>query len=117
MAALLDWAAGHPAAGCLVAEDADGPAGFLLWGVEEEFGDYVLPENRLVGRLSDLWVEPRARGCGLARRLVRAAEAHLAAHGIARVEVSALPANRDALAAYAALGYSPALVTLAKRTG
>lgn len=112
--ALLGWVAEHPAAGCLIAEDADGPAGFLLWGIETEIGDYVLPENRVVGWLSDLWIEPRARRHGLAGRLVRAAEAHLAAHGIARVEVSALPANAAAIAAYEALGYRPAALTLAR---
>lgn len=114
VAALLAWVSEHPAAGCLIAQDDRGPAGFLLWGIEKEPGTYVLPRNRIVGCLSDLWIEPRARGRGLARALVRAAEAHLAAHGVVRIEVSALPANAEALAAYAALGYRPCLVTLAR---
>ncbi|MGF1501739.1 MAG: GNAT family N-acetyltransferase [Paracoccaceae bacterium] len=116
MAALLAWVAAA-GGGCLVAEELDGAGavGFVLFGVETEIGDYVLPENRRVGRISDLWVEPGARGQGVARRLLQAAEEALAALGICRVEVSALPDNRRARAFYEAAGFSPALLTLAKR--
>ncbi|GMG81951.1 hypothetical protein LNKW23_11640 [Paralimibaculum aggregatum] len=119
IAALLGWIADDPAAGCLIAEGPDGeaPLGFILWGVETEFGDFVLPEARRLGRISDLWLEPRGRGTGLARAMIAAAEAHLAAHGIRRVEISALSANAHARAVYAALGYRENLVTLARWIG
>ncbi len=115
MGTLLAWAAAHPAGGVRLAEDAGGPAGFVLWGVETEFGDYVLPENRVYGHISDLWVEPRARRTGLARMLIGAAEARLAAHGIARVEIGAVASNARAIATYRALGYAPSVLVLSKR--
>ncbi len=117
-AAHLDWllaeTARHPAAGARLAEDADGPAGFVIWHVETEGGDYVLPANRVLGCITDLYVAPRARRQGLATRLIAAAEAHLAAHGLARVTIAALPANAAARAAYERAGYAQALVVFAK---
>ena len=117
LGALLAWASEHPAGGVRLAETAEGPAGFVLWGVETEFGDYVLPENRTYGRISELWVEPRARRTGLARRLIAAAEARLAVHGIHRVEIGAVAANAQAIATYEALGYAPSSLFLSKRLG
>ncbi len=115
--ALLAWASEHPAGGVRLAEDAAGPAGFVIWGIETEFGDYVLPENATYGYVSDLWVEPRARRTGLARALLGAAEERLLAHGIRRVEIGALEANMRAIETYKALGYAPSAVMLAKRLG
>ena len=113
-AALEGWVAEHPGAATLVAEVDGRPAGFLLFGVVEEFGDYVLPQNRAFGMLSDLWVGPDARGKGVARSLIAAAEARLKAAGITRVEVTAVPGNTTALRLYAELGYGPYQVTLSK---
>ena len=113
-AALEDWVAAHPAGGILVAERGGRLAGFLLFGIDEALGHYVLPENRLAGSLSDLWVEPEARGQGTARALIAAAEARLKAAGIARVEVTALSRNEAAIRLYQRLAYRPYQVTLAK---
>jgi len=114
LAALESWAAEHPGGSVLVAELDGRLAGFIVTGVDEELGDYVLPHNRLVGRLSDLWVEPGARGKGVARALIAAAEERLRAAGIRRAEVTAVQGNGEAQRLYAALGYGPYEVTLAK---
>jgi ribosomal protein S18 acetylase RimI-like enzyme len=115
LAALEGWAAGHPGGGVLVAELDGRVAGFIVTGIDIEPGDYVLPGNRLVGRLSDLWVAPEARGRHVARALVAAAEARFQAAGINRAEVSAVQRNVVALRLYSALGYAPYEVTLAKQ--
>lgn len=114
LAALEGWAAGHPGGSVLVAEAGGQVIGFLVTGIDEELGDYVLPQNRLVGRLSDLWVAPGARGQGAARALIAAAEARLKAAGVKRAEVTAVQGNAAALELYARLGYAPYEVTLAK---
>lgn len=114
LAALEGWAAGHSGGGVLVAEINGRVAGFIVVGIDAELGDYVLAPNRLVGRISDLWVEPAARGRGVARALVAAVEARLNAAGIARAEVTAVQGNAAALRLYAALGYAPYEVTLGK---
>ncbi|MGF1445131.1 MAG: GNAT family N-acetyltransferase [Pikeienuella sp.] len=112
---LLSRVAEHPAAGVRIAEDASGPLGFILWHVETEAGCYVLPENEVLGRITDLYIEARARGRGLGRRLIAAAEAHISAHGLTRMEIGAVAGNLDAIAAYEALGYVRSTVVLAKQ--
>lgn len=115
LAALEAWVAERPGGGVLVAESDGRPAGFLLFGVHDEFGDYVLEWNRRLGLLSDLWVEPWARGRGVARALIAAAEARLRAAGIARAELAMVDGNLQARRLYEALGYAAYQVTLAKQ--
>ena len=101
--------------GCLVADLGAVPAAFCLWTAETAFGRYVAPGNRRFGAISDLWVEPFARGRGIATALIRAAEAHLAAHGIRHVEITTLAANPRAQALYRRLGYGEDMVILSRR--
>ncbi|MEO1531430.1 MAG: GNAT family N-acetyltransferase [Pseudomonadota bacterium] len=108
VAYLLDWATGE--GGVLFAEDDQGLAGALVYGVEEADGRYVLPENQRFGYISDLWVEPRARRRGVASALIGAAEERLAAAGMKRIEISAIAVNLGAIRAYEALGYRRAYV-------
>ncbi len=115
LAALEAWAAEHPGGGVLVAEAETALAGFIIFGVEQEFGAYVPEETRSVGRISDLWVEPASRGRGIARALIAAAEGRLRTAGLKRVEITAVAGNAGALRLYRALGYGPYHVTLAKR--
>lgn len=114
LAALEEWAGAHPGGGVLVAEGPEGPLGFIVFGVESEFGSYVLPENQTLGRLSDLWVVPEARGLGIARALIAAAEERFRAAGLKRAELTALPQNGRAISLYRALGYAECAVTFAK---
>jgi ribosomal protein S18 acetylase RimI-like enzyme len=83
-------------------------------GIETEGGTYIPEKNRAVGKISDLWVEPAYRGRGIARALIRMAEARLRAAGVRRAEISAIPANADALRLYRSLGYSDYLVTVGR---
>lgn len=112
VSALIDWAS--QGGGALIAETAGDPVGFLIFGIDEEFGQFVLPENQRFGRISDLWVDETARGRGIARALIAEAERRLTTMGIARVEIGAVFANRRAIALYEAIGYQPSSLILAK---
>ncbi len=114
VAALLDWSGETGGAALIARSSRRVIAGFLIFGVETEFGHFVLPENQRVGQLSDIYVVPEWRRMGVARRLIEAAEARLAAAGVHRAEVSALVANVAAISAYEAAGYRPSYVTCAK---
>lgn len=113
LAHLLAWAAARPGGSALIAERA-APLGFCISGVEEEFGDYVLPGNRVHGVISDLYVVPEARGRGVGRALIAEAERIMRAAGLDRVHIATLSANEAAASAYRALGYAPHVTVLAK---
>ncbi|HUS54366.1 MAG TPA: GNAT family N-acetyltransferase [Thermohalobaculum sp.] len=115
LTALESWAAEHPAGGVLVAKIANQLVGFIIFGVDRAMGTYVPEKTRSVGRISDLWVEPDHRGCGVTRALIDAAEARLRGAGLKRVEIYAVAGNANALRLYQALGYGPYEVSLAKR--
>ncbi|HEU4566312.1 MAG TPA: GNAT family N-acetyltransferase [Gemmatimonadaceae bacterium] len=65
----------------------------------------VLHRPTPVGRLTMLVVTEAARGMGVGRALVAAAERHLAARGCALVEVTSNRRRTDAHAFYERLGY------------
>ena len=65
----------------------------------------VLHRPTAVGRLTTLVVAARARGTGVGRALVAAAEQLLAERGCALVEVTSNRKRRDAHAFYEHLGY------------
>ena len=65
----------------------------------------VLHRPTAVGRLTALVVAERARGAGVGRSLVAAAEHLLAARGCALVEVTSNQRRSDAHAFYQRLGY------------
>lgn len=114
LASLERWVAKKPGGGVLVAELDGALAGFLVAAVIVDTGTYLPPETRTFGWISDLWVEPQARGNGIGRALIAAAEARLRAAGIGRVELAAVVGNADALALYERLGYRRYEVSLSK---
>lgn len=57
------------------------------------------------GWLYKLAVHPNARGCGIGRKLVRAAEKRLAAMGCTKVNLQVRDTNRDAARFWAHMGY------------
>ena len=69
-----------------------------------------------VGRLSAVVVDESARGAGVGRALVLAAEAFFAARGCAMIEVTSNKARTDAHAFYERLGYAATSVRFAKVT-
>ena len=99
----------------LLAEMGGKPCGFLLTVYEEEEGSYINAASRRYADLSDLYVTEECRGCGVALRLVEAAELCIRRAGIAQIRVTALAQNREALAAYESFGYRPHSVTLSKK--
>ena len=58
------------------------------------------------GWLYKLAVHPRARGCGIARALIRTAETALADLGCAKVNLQVRDTNHDAAAFWAHMGYA-----------
>jgi GNAT superfamily N-acetyltransferase len=84
----------------LVAERAGDIVGLLTVHVTP-----VLHRPTAVGRLTALVVAERARGAGVGRALVGAAEQLLASRGCALVEVTSNQRRKDAHAFYERLGY------------
>jgi GNAT superfamily N-acetyltransferase len=96
-------------AALLVAEAVDGAVlGFVTCFVRED----DLERDRRELCIEDVVVTAASRRRGVGRALVAAACRFAAERGVRRVVVSALSANEETVAAYAAMGFRPALVTL-----
>ena len=90
----------------LVAEQAGAVAGYVcVWRryVSDELDD---PPGE-TGYVSDLVVAADARGLGVGRALLRAAEDAVRAAGVATLRLSVLAGNTSALALYEAEGFAP----------
>lgn len=86
---------------CLIAELGGAPVGFAVF-----FATYSTWRATSGIHLEDLWVEPRARGHGVARGLFRELARLLVARGGARLEWRVLDWNELALGFYRKLGAS-----------
>jgi ribosomal protein S18 acetylase RimI-like enzyme len=100
IAGRLDAMLGAGEAVLVATRDGEPPLGLLTVHVTP-----VLHRPTPVGRLTALIVSERARGQGVGRALVRAAERVLAAQGCALVEVTSNRRRTDAHAFYERLGY------------
>lgn len=89
------------------------PAGFL-YGVFERPFIRESPIER-IGHVSVVWVEPWARGRGVARALVADAEVWFRVRGVGWLELSYSTANRAGAAAWTTLGFEPHRVYARKR--
>ncbi|MGV3458591.1 GNAT family acetyltransferase [Sphingomonas sp.] len=79
----------------LVAQEGDHVLGTIMAGYDGHRG-----------WLYKLAVHPRARGCGIARALIRTAETALADLGCAKVNLQVRDTNHDAAAFWAHMGYA-----------
>lgn len=94
---------------------ADGNGGIVGFAALHE--TLVPHRPTAVGRITAIGVLPGARGSGAGRALVEAAEAHFAAKGIARVEVTSGEHHADAHPFYLHLGYTNQGIRFAKAIG
>jgi ribosomal protein S18 acetylase RimI-like enzyme len=90
----------------LVGSPAPGAVGGPLLGIATLHITPVLHRAGPVGRLTALVVDESARGQGIGRRLVNAAEAFFRERGCVLVEVTCNNTLTDAHAFYARLGYT-----------
>src|SRR5689334_6287498 len=87
-----------PPTGVFLVAEVDGvPAGSAAWR--------LLGDGR--AEMKRVYVEPAFRRRGLARVLVDALEADAAAAGVRSLELNTGPEQPEAIALYAALGYTP----------
>lgn len=94
----------------LVAEREDGSfAGFLVGTVEEGIPIFV---TREYGWIHDVWVEPAARGGGLAGAMVREATRRFRAMGMAQVRLETGAFNSHARAVFERQGFRPCTVEM-----
>jgi GNAT superfamily N-acetyltransferase len=95
-----------------LAEASGVPVGFLTARVRSAppwFG------GATVGFVSEVWVDPDARGHGLGGRLVLAAEDWFRERGIERAELQVMATNEPARRLYRRLGWHDELLQLTRR--
>jgi ribosomal protein S18 acetylase RimI-like enzyme len=90
-----------------VAEASGAVIGFIACYIKDTESLIETREFSRYGYVSDLDIAAEWRGRGLARRLLAAAERHLAQHGVARLRIGVLAANISAQRAYAKYGFAP----------
>ena len=104
----LDWVEAQIAAlggVTLVAEQAGAVTGFLSYTFEEDPGTFVRPEYRRHALIWDISVAEEARGQGIGRLLLDAAEKAAKAAGVTEIRLYVLEANIRARRVYAEAGY------------
>ncbi|MBX3489046.1 MAG: GNAT family N-acetyltransferase [Parvibaculum sp.] len=114
----LDWVSGEIAAQggvTLVAEEGGSVVGFLSFAFEEDPGTFVRPEHRRHALIWDISVDEGARGKGVGRALLEAAEAHTRSAGIGEIRLYVLESNARARRIYDAAGYRTYERLMAKR--
>jgi ribosomal protein S18 acetylase RimI-like enzyme len=99
------------AAGLVVVADRDGAVVGFAMAHQELDG---LQRDVALGVIDAMYVRPDARGRGLGRALLEAAEAALARRGADHVALEVLTANTRAHRFYAAAGYTERRRTLEK---
>jgi ribosomal protein S18 acetylase RimI-like enzyme len=100
-----------------IAEAAGVFVGCVACLVVEDHLVQETPDSNRHGYVTDIFVEPRWRGQGVAQRLLAAAENHLRGAGVARLRINALADNAKARGAYERYGFAPYEVMYEKRIG
>ncbi len=91
----------NPPQAHLVAETANGPAGYIRLKPATQ-----LPENAHVLQVQGLAVHPAARGRGIAEALLTAAERQARAAGARKLTLRVLGSNQPAIRLYERLGFT-----------
>lgn len=88
----------------------------LGWGVVHEANNevFVVPEERLFGYISELFVVEAARGMGIGRALIAASEDWARARGLKVMMIATLSGNTRARRIYETAGFSPYAIQLRK---
>lgn len=111
-ASWLPQRATDPRSVFLVAQrDEGGLAGYLVGTVEPEIPIFWIPE---CGWIHDIWIEPEARGAGLASRMLRDAEARFRALGIAQMRLHTGGFNEQARSLFESAGFRVGVVEMIK---
>jgi ribosomal protein S18 acetylase RimI-like enzyme len=100
---VLDDVWADPRRSLLVAEEGGRTVGFAQVRLDDD--------GPCSGRVETLVVDPAARGVGVGKLLMEAAEAWLRAHGADEVAIEVIEPNTGARRFYESLGYRPLLVT------
>lgn len=101
-----------PDAEILVFERDGTPIGLCI--VRIDSAPPILEETERA-EITDVGVRPEWRRHGIARQLVRTAEAWVRARGVARVEIQVASGNREGQAFWRAMGYGHLMDVLHKR--
>lgn len=97
-----------------VADDKSRLLGWLV-SLAQEGEVYVLESERRTGYIAELFVTEAARGQGVGRALIAAAEADFRARGFPAMTIGAVAGNTRARAIYESLGYRPYATILRKK--
>jgi ribosomal protein S18 acetylase RimI-like enzyme len=98
----------------LIAEREPGhPIGWAA-AYESEDEIYVVPEERRIGYIAELYIVEEARGLGGGRRLIGACENWARQRGLPLITIGVLPNNKRAFALYERSGYNSNAVLLRK---
>jgi len=99
----------------LAAETGGRVVGFICYTFEEDPGAFVRPEHRRHAMIWDISVDEDARGQGIGRALMEAAEMHAKAAGIGEIRLYVLEGNVRARRIYEEAGYHNYERLMAKR--
>ncbi|TDK63463.1 GNAT family N-acetyltransferase [Sapientia aquatica] len=95
----------HAESVILVADNPEAHPGHKLDGFCQLYPTFCSVEAKPIAVLYDLFVAPSARGRGVARRLMLAAQDYAKSSGKARLDLSTAKNNYTAQALYESLGY------------
>ena len=98
----------------LIAEQEPGhPIGWAA-AYESEDEIFVVPKERRIGYIAELFIAEEARGLGGGRSLIAACETWARKRGLPLITIGVLPNNKRAFALYERSGYNPNAVLLRK---
>lgn len=101
----------------LMARDGERPVGFVAAWMASDDDPLLQDAARRHALIGELFVEEAMRRSGIARALLAAAEAAMAARGAQRLRIWAKAGNQAAVACYRAFGFAAYEVSLEKPIG